>query len=123
MRLLPQGWGFLHMPPPTLPLTAPNETQAHNANQCIGRQAGGLFSTTVTTKQLGKEKELQKMFRDILHPPPGLAPEAVVPESKIPQLPTLQEMVSQPDYLRQKNVILLIVGLALSSMLLTMIAL
>ncbi|KAJ6663576.1 hypothetical protein lerEdw1_009655 [Lerista edwardsae] len=82
-----------------------------------------FFYLNVTTKRLGREKDLQKMFRDILHPPPGLAPEEVVPENKLPQLPTLQEMVSQPNYLRKKNVILLIVGLALSSMLLTMMAL
>ncbi|XP_066494157.1 sperm acrosome membrane-associated protein 6 [Tiliqua scincoides] len=77
------------------------------------------FYLNVTTKYVGREKELQKMFREILNPPPGVRPEEVEHNS----FPSLQEVVSQPDYLHKKNVILLIIGLALSSMLLTLIAL
>lgn len=78
------------------------------------------FYLNVTTKRVEREKELQKMFREILYPPPGVKTEEMEHHHI---LPTLQEVVSQPDYLQKKNVILLIIGLALISMLLTMIAL
>ncbi|XP_053123376.1 uncharacterized protein LOC128332743 isoform X3 [Hemicordylus capensis] len=79
-----------------------------------------FFYLNVTARNLGLQKDLQEMFRVILNPPPGMELEEVVEENN---LPSLQELLSQPDYLHQKNVIFLIVGLALGSMLVTLVAL
>lgn len=73
-------------------------------------------SSAVTTPQLGKEKELQEMFQAILQPPsPGSGLEEVKHN-----VPSLQELLAEPDSLRKKSVIFLIVGLVLSSMLVTL---
>ncbi|KAJ7304078.1 hypothetical protein JRQ81_011601 [Phrynocephalus forsythii] len=73
------------------------------------------FYVNVTEKRLGLEKELQEMFKVILNPPPEAGPEEVEKRK-----PTLKEMLSEPNALSNKNVILIIIGIALSSMLVTM---
>uniref|UniRef100_A0ACB8FRV7 Uncharacterized protein n=1 Tax=Sphaerodactylus townsendi TaxID=933632 RepID=A0ACB8FRV7_9SAUR len=57
------------------------------------------------------------MFQAILHPPPGVAAAEVVE----PNFPSLQDLLREPDSLRKKSVILLFVGLVLSSMLVTLL--
>ncbi|KAH0631417.1 hypothetical protein JD844_005737 [Phrynosoma platyrhinos] len=74
------------------------------------------FYLNVTEKRLGLEKKLQEMFKAILNPPPG-SEQDVVERKRF----SLQEMLSDPEYLRKKNVILIIIGTALSSMLFTML--
>ncbi|XP_062996129.1 sperm acrosome membrane-associated protein 6 [Elgaria multicarinata webbii] len=75
-----------------------------------------FFYLNVTEKRLGLEKKLQEMFKAILNPPPEVGLEEVV----VNRLPSLQEMLSGPDALSKKSVIFLIVGIALSSMVLTL---
>ncbi|XP_054854897.1 sperm acrosome membrane-associated protein 6 [Eublepharis macularius] len=81
------------------------------------RQKTHRGGADVTAKQLGKEKELQGMFQAILNAPPGAAAEEVVEES----LPSLEDLLREPDSLHKKNVLLLFVGLILSSMLVTLL--
>ncbi|KAL8219449.1 UNVERIFIED_CONTAM: hypothetical protein K2H54_024949 [Gekko kuhli] len=70
----------------------------------------------VTVKRLGKEKELQTMFHDILNPPPGVAAAEVVEESS-----TLEDLLRDPDSLRKTSVLLVFLGVVLSSMLVTLL--
>ncbi|XP_072835627.2 sperm acrosome membrane-associated protein 6 isoform X1 [Pogona vitticeps] len=74
------------------------------------------FYLNVTEKRLGLEKELQEMFKAILNPPPQAGPDEVEKNK-----PTFQEMLSEPNALSNKNVILIMIGIALSSMLVTMV--
>nr|XP_020663149.1 sperm acrosome membrane-associated protein 6-like [Pogona vitticeps] len=76
------------------------------------------FYLNVTEKRLGLEKELQEMFKAILNPPPQAGPDEVEKNK-----PTFQEMLSEPNALSNKNVILIMIGIALSSMLVTMVGL
>ncbi|XP_042294941.1 sperm acrosome membrane-associated protein 6-like [Sceloporus undulatus] len=76
------------------------------------------FYLNVTEKRLGLEKKLQEMFKAILNPAPE-AEQDLVEKKRF----SLQEALSGPDYLSKKNVILIIIGIALSSMLLTMLVL
>ncbi|XP_044274731.1 sperm acrosome membrane-associated protein 6-like [Varanus komodoensis] len=81
-----------------------------------------FYYLNVTEKRTGLEKRLQDMFKAILNPPVDHQreeAEGVV----VNRPPSLQEMLSAPDALSKKNVILLISGIALSSMALTLAAL
>ncbi|XP_062818845.1 sperm acrosome membrane-associated protein 6 isoform X3 [Anolis carolinensis] len=75
------------------------------------------FYVNVTEKRLGLEKELQSMFIAILNPPPK-AEQEIVERHR----PSLEDMLSGPNFLRKKNVILLIIGIVLGSMVFTMVA-
>ncbi|XP_077196977.1 sperm acrosome membrane-associated protein 6-like isoform X2 [Paroedura picta] len=75
-----------------------------------------FFYLNVTVKRLGKEKELQAMFHDILNPPPGVASVEVVEP-----ISSLQDLLQDPDSLRKTGVLLLLLGLFLSSMLVTLL--
>ncbi|XP_061453723.1 sperm acrosome membrane-associated protein 6 [Rhineura floridana] len=88
-----------------------------------------FFYLNVTEKRLALEKELQEMFKAILHPPPKLELEDAMGKEEVqtslpslPEMPSLQEMFYAPDSLSKKNVIFLIVGIAMSSMLVTLAA-
>ncbi|XP_070620265.1 sperm acrosome membrane-associated protein 6 [Erythrolamprus reginae] len=74
------------------------------------------FYVNVTEKRLEKEKKLQEMFKAILNSPPESLQEAVV----VNKFPSLQELLSQPDYLRKKGVIGLILGITGISLLVTL---
>ncbi|XP_058051595.1 sperm acrosome membrane-associated protein 6 isoform X1 [Ahaetulla prasina] len=74
------------------------------------------FYVNVTEKRLGKEKKLQEMFKAILNSPPESVQEAEV----VNKLPSLQDLMSQPDYLRKRGVIVLIVGITGISLLVTL---
>ncbi|KAM6427532.1 sperm acrosome membrane-associated protein 6 [Liasis olivaceus] len=74
------------------------------------------FYVNVTEKRLGKEKKLQEMFKAILNSPPEAGQEEVVEN----QLPSLQDLLSQPDYLRTSGVIVLILGITMTSLLVTL---
>ncbi|XP_034290825.1 sperm acrosome membrane-associated protein 6 isoform X6 [Pantherophis guttatus] len=70
----------------------------------------------LTEKRLGNEKKLQEMFKAILNSPPESVQEAVV----VNKLPSLQDLMSQPDYLRKRGVIVLILGITGISLLVTL---
>ncbi|XP_015283338.1 PREDICTED: sperm acrosome membrane-associated protein 6-like [Gekko japonicus] len=70
----------------------------------------------VTVKRLGKEKELQAMFHDILNPPPGVAAAEVVQQSS-----SLEDWLREPDSLHKTSVLLVFLGVVLSSMLVTLL--
>ncbi|XP_060114628.1 sperm acrosome membrane-associated protein 6 [Heteronotia binoei] len=70
----------------------------------------------VTVKRLGKEKELQAMFHDILNPPPGVAAAEEVEQSSF-----LEDLLREPDSLLKARVLLIILGLVMSSMLVTLL--
>ncbi|XP_034290823.1 sperm acrosome membrane-associated protein 6 isoform X4 [Pantherophis guttatus] len=74
------------------------------------------FYVNVTEKRLGNEKKLQEMFKAILNSPPESVQEAVV----VNKLPSLQDLMSQPDYLRKRGVIVLILGITGISLLVTL---
>ncbi|KAM3829297.1 sperm acrosome membrane-associated protein 6 [Vipera latastei] len=75
-----------------------------------------FFYINVTEKRLGKEKKLQEMFKAILNSPPASEEEEVV----VNKLPSLQDLLSQPDYLRKRGVIVLILGITGISLLVTL---
>ncbi|XP_039178576.1 sperm acrosome membrane-associated protein 6 isoform X2 [Crotalus tigris] len=75
-----------------------------------------FFYVNVTEKRLGKEKKLQEMFKAILNSPPESVQEEVV----VNKLPSLQDLLSQPDYLRKRGVIMLILGISGISLLVTL---
>ncbi|XP_067403107.1 sperm acrosome membrane-associated protein 6 [Emydura macquarii macquarii] len=74
------------------------------------------FYLNVTGSSQGSETELQDMFRAILQSPAGQGTGRAGG-----QLPQLSELLAEPDSLRKRNVVLLMVGLALSSMLGTLL--
>ncbi|XP_032083585.1 sperm acrosome membrane-associated protein 6 [Thamnophis elegans] len=74
------------------------------------------FYVNVTEKRLGEEKKLQEMFKAILNSPPESGQEAVV----VNKLPSLQDLLSQPDYLQKRGVIVLILGITGISLLVTL---
>ncbi|XP_075764506.1 sperm acrosome membrane-associated protein 6 isoform X2 [Pelodiscus sinensis] len=74
------------------------------------------FYLNVTSSSQGAETDLQNMFLAILRSPGGRG--AGGPEGHFPRLP---ELLAEPDSLHKRNVVLLMVGLALSAMLGTLL--
>uniref|UniRef100_K7FLB2 Ig-like domain-containing protein n=1 Tax=Pelodiscus sinensis TaxID=13735 RepID=K7FLB2_PELSI len=74
------------------------------------------FYLNVTSSSQGAETDLQNMFLAILLSPGGRG--AGGPEGHFPRLP---ELLAEPDSLHKRNVVLLMVGLALSAMLGTLL--
>ncbi|KAM7138214.1 sperm acrosome membrane-associated protein 6 [Macrochelys suwanniensis] len=74
------------------------------------------FYLNVTASSQGAETELQDMFRAILRSPAGQG--AGGAEGR---LPGLSELLAEPDSLHKSNVVLLMVGLALSALLGTLL--
>ncbi|XP_033014099.1 sperm acrosome membrane-associated protein 6 isoform X2 [Lacerta agilis] len=87
-----------------------------------------FFYLNVTEKRLHQEKELQEMFKAILNPPPMVEVagetwgEEVETNLTDSEMPSLEEILSGPDFLHKKVVFFLIVGIAMISALATMIA-
>ncbi|XP_053254129.1 sperm acrosome membrane-associated protein 6 isoform X5 [Podarcis raffonei] len=87
-----------------------------------------FFYLNVTEKRLHLEKELQEMFKAILNPPPMVEVagetwgEEVQTNLTDSEMPSLEEILSGPDFLHKKVVVFLIVGIAMLSTLATMIA-
>ncbi|CAI5781170.1 acrosome membrane-associated 6 isoform X1 [Podarcis lilfordi] len=87
-----------------------------------------FFYLNVTEKRLHLEKELQEMFKAILNPPPMVEVagetwgEEVQTNLTESEMPSLEEILSGPDFLHKKVVVFLIVGIAMLSTLATMIA-
>ncbi|XP_026516209.1 sperm acrosome membrane-associated protein 6 [Terrapene carolina triunguis] len=75
--------------------------------------ARNYFYLNVTASSQGAETELQDMFRAILQSPAGQGAEG--------RLPGLSELLAEPDSLHKRNVVLLMVGLALSALLGTLL--
>ncbi|KAG8143409.1 hypothetical protein E2320_000625 [Naja naja] len=102
-------------------LIRPTLGSHHGTFACELEEEGDLvirkyFYVNVTEKRLGKEKKLQEMFKAILNSPPESVQEAVV----VNKLPSLQDLLSQPDYLRKRGVIVLILGITGVSLLVTL---
>ncbi|XP_044846612.1 sperm acrosome membrane-associated protein 6 isoform X4 [Mauremys mutica] len=75
--------------------------------------ARNYFYLNVTASSQGAETELQDMFRAVLQSPAGRGAEG--------RLPGLSELLAEPDSLHKRNVVLLMVGLALSALLGTLL--
>ncbi|XP_053867209.1 sperm acrosome membrane-associated protein 6 [Malaclemys terrapin pileata] len=75
--------------------------------------ARNYFYLNVTASSQGAETELQDMFRAILQSPAGRGAEG--------RLPGLSELLAEPNSLHKRNVVLLMVGLALSALLGTLL--
>ncbi|XP_060131250.1 sperm acrosome membrane-associated protein 6 [Zootoca vivipara] len=86
-----------------------------------------FFYLNVTEKRLHLEKELQEMFKAVLNPPPMVGGagetwgEEVQSNLTDSEMPSLEEILSGPDFLHKKVVVFLIVGIAMISALATMI--
>ncbi|KAM9114324.1 sperm acrosome membrane-associated protein 6 [Pangshura tecta] len=75
--------------------------------------ARNYFYLNVTASSRGAETELQDMFRAVLQSPAGRGAQE--------RLPGLSELLAEPDSLHKRNVVLLMVGLALSALLGTLL--
>ncbi|XP_039368863.1 sperm acrosome membrane-associated protein 6 isoform X2 [Mauremys reevesii] len=75
--------------------------------------ARNYFYLNVTAGSQGAETELQDIFRAVLQSPAGHGAEG--------RLPGLSELLAEPDSLHKRNVVLLMVGLALSALLGTLL--